>query len=168
MPGWSVTKEAASLSMSYVTELSRSSSRRGSTSELYDRIISEILPTETLLISEDPYMAETWDTVGNGTDESASIFLTYYADEEERQDWGHVCWHTMRRTTVKLPDDVDAKLRHEASRRGTTIAEITREAIEAHLGGGGRRRLIAAKAGRSGRRDTARRIEEIIRREARR
>jgi len=79
-----------------------------------------------------------------------------------------VCWHTMRRTTVKLPDDVDARLRHEASRRGTTIAEITREAIETHLGGGSRRRFIAAKAGRSGRRDTARRIEEIIRREARR
>jgi len=77
-----------------------------------------------------------------------------------------VCWHTMKRTTVKLPDDLDARLRHEASRRGTTIAEITREAIEAHLGGG--RRLIAAKAGRSGRRGTARRIEEIIRREARR
>ena len=79
-----------------------------------------------------------------------------------------VCWHTMRRTTVKLPEDLDAKLRHEASRRRTTIAAITREAIEAHLGGGSRRRLIAAKAGRSGRRDTARRIEEIIRREARR
>jgi predicted transcriptional regulator len=71
----------------------------------------------------------------------------------------------MKRTTVKLPDDVDARLRHEAARRQTTISEITREAIEAYLGGGGRRRLIAAKAGRSGRRDTARRIEEIIRRE---
>jgi predicted transcriptional regulator len=74
----------------------------------------------------------------------------------------------MKRTTVKLSNEVDAKLRHEASRRGMTISEITREAIEAHLGGSGRRRLIAAKAGRSGRSDTARRIEEIIRREARR
>ena len=74
----------------------------------------------------------------------------------------------MKRITVKLPDEIDTRLRHEASRRGTTIAEVTREAIEAHLGGGGRRRLIAAKAGRSGRRDTARNIEEIIRREARR
>ena len=73
----------------------------------------------------------------------------------------------MRRTTVKLPEDLDARLRHEADRRGTTISEITREAIESHLGGG-RRRLIAAKAGRSGRHDTARRIEEILRREARR
>lgn len=74
----------------------------------------------------------------------------------------------MKRTTVKLPDDLDAKLRHEAARRGSTIAEITREAVEAHMGGAGGRRLIAAKAGRSGRRDTARRIEEIIRQEARR
>ena len=74
----------------------------------------------------------------------------------------------MRRTTVTLPDDLDAKLRHEATRRGSTIADVTREAIEAHVGGGARRNLIAAKAGRSGRRDTARHIEEIIRQEARR
>jgi predicted DNA-binding protein len=73
----------------------------------------------------------------------------------------------VKRTTVKLPDDVDARLRHEAARRGTTIAEVTREAIEAHLGGR-RRRLLAAKAGRSGHHDTARRIEEILRQEARR
>jgi predicted DNA-binding protein len=73
----------------------------------------------------------------------------------------------MRRTTVKLPDDLDAKLRHEAERRGSTIADITREAIEAHVGGA-RRRLIAAKSGRSGRQDTARRIEEILRQEVRR
>ena len=71
-------------------------------------------------------------------------------------------------TTVKLPNDLDAKLRHEAARRGSTIADVTRQAIEAHVGGAGGRRLIAAKAGRSGRRDTARRIEEIIRQEARR
>jgi predicted transcriptional regulator len=74
----------------------------------------------------------------------------------------------MKRTTVKLPNDLDAKLRHEAARRGSTIADVTRQAIEAHVGGVARRRLIAAKAGRSGRRDTARHIEEIIRQEARR
>lgn len=74
----------------------------------------------------------------------------------------------MRRTTVKLTHELDAKLRHEASRRGITISEVTREAIESHLSAGGRRRLIAAKSGRSGRRDTARRIEQIIRRESRR
>jgi predicted DNA-binding protein len=72
----------------------------------------------------------------------------------------------MKRTTVKLPNDLDAKLRHKAARRGSTIAEVTREAIEAHVGGVARRRLIAAKAGRSGRSGTARHIEEIIRQEA--
>jgi predicted DNA-binding protein len=71
----------------------------------------------------------------------------------------------VRRTTVKLPNDLDAKLRHEAARRGSTISDVTREAIEAQIGGVARRRLIAAKAGRSGQRDTARRIEEIIRQE---
>jgi len=71
----------------------------------------------------------------------------------------------MKRTTVKLPDALDAWLRHEAQRRGTTISEITREAIEAHLGGGERRQLNAAKAGRSGRSNISQRIEEILRQE---
>lgn len=71
----------------------------------------------------------------------------------------------MKRTTVKLTEEVDARLRHEAARRGTTIAEIVREAIEAHLGTTRRRRLIGAKSGRSGYHDTARQIEEIIRQE---
>jgi predicted transcriptional regulator len=68
----------------------------------------------------------------------------------------------MRRTTVKLPDDLDARLRHEAQRRGVTIAEVTRTALEEHLGVGRRRRLGARAAGRSGRSDVSRRIEEII------
>lgn len=73
----------------------------------------------------------------------------------------------MVRTTVKLPDDLDARLRHEAQRRGTTIAEITRAALEAHLGAdGSRRRLDAAAAGRSGRSDISERVEEIIRAES--
>jgi hypothetical protein len=71
----------------------------------------------------------------------------------------------MKRTTVKLPDDLDARLRHEAARREITIAELTREAIESYLGGG-RRRLLAAGAGRSGRVDVSERIEEILRAEA--
>ena len=31
-----------------------------------------------------------------------------------------VCWHTMKRTTIKLPDELDARLRLEAERRGMT------------------------------------------------
>jgi len=70
----------------------------------------------------------------------------------------------MKRTTVRLSDDLDARLRVEAARRGTTVSDLTREAIEAYLGGKGRR-LMAAKAGRSGRRDTSTQVEEILRRE---
>ena len=67
----------------------------------------------------------------------------------------------MKRTTVKLPDDLDTRLRHEAQRRGITVSELTREAIEGHLGGRGRN-LRAAAAGRSGRDDISERIEEIL------
>lgn len=66
----------------------------------------------------------------------------------------------VKRTTIKLPDEVDARLRHEAQRRGITISELTREAIQDHLGA--RRTLGAAAAGRSGRRDISERIEEIL------
>ncbi|HEV7570413.1 MAG TPA: ribbon-helix-helix protein, CopG family [Thermoanaerobaculia bacterium] len=69
----------------------------------------------------------------------------------------------MRRITINLPDDLDAKLRYEAAPRRSPIADVIREAVEAHVGGVGCRRLIAAKAGRSGSRETARRIEAIIR-----
>lgn len=69
----------------------------------------------------------------------------------------------MHRTTVKLPEDLDARLRHEAERRGVTVSELTREAIEAHLGGSRpRRRLLAAGAGASGHSDISERIEEIL------
>jgi predicted transcriptional regulator len=71
----------------------------------------------------------------------------------------------MRRTTVKLPDDLDARLRHEARRRGVTIAEVTRTALEAHLDVRRRRKLGAKAAGRSGRSDISERIEDIIRAE---
>lgn len=73
----------------------------------------------------------------------------------------------MKRTTVKLPDELDARLRHEAQRRGTTVSELTREAIEAHLGRGGqgRRRFLAAGAGASGESEVSEQIEKILRAE---
>jgi len=72
----------------------------------------------------------------------------------------------MQRTTVKLPDDLDARLRHEAERRGTTVSALTREAIEVLLGAQpGRRRLLAAGAGSSGQPDVSERIEEILAKE---
>jgi Ribbon-helix-helix protein, copG family len=71
----------------------------------------------------------------------------------------------MKRTTVKIPDELDLRLRLEAKRRGLTISELTREAIETHLGDRRPRRLVAAGSGRSGRADVSERIEEILREE---
>ena len=69
----------------------------------------------------------------------------------------------MQRTTVKLPDDLDARLRHESQRRGVTVSALTREAIETLLASPrGRRRLLAAGAGASGRSDISERIEQIL------
>jgi hypothetical protein len=69
----------------------------------------------------------------------------------------------VKRTTVKIPDALDARLRHEAQRRGTTIADISREALQAYLGDPAtRRRLGAAGSGHSGRSDVSERIEEIL------
>jgi predicted transcriptional regulator len=68
----------------------------------------------------------------------------------------------MKRTTVKITDELDARLRHEAERRHTTVSELTRHALEEYLGVGERRRLRAAAAGASGRDDVSERIEEIL------
>jgi Arc/MetJ-type ribon-helix-helix transcriptional regulator len=75
----------------------------------------------------------------------------------------------MKRTTVKIPDELDAILRQEAERMGKTISEVTREALEAHLGTGPgrvpRRRLLAAGTMNSGCPDLGSRVEEILREE---
>jgi predicted transcriptional regulator len=71
----------------------------------------------------------------------------------------------MKRTTIKLTDEIDVRLRLEARRRGMTISELTREAIETHLSGPRKRRLLAAGVGRSGESDISERIEEILREE---
>jgi hypothetical protein len=54
-------------------------------------------------------------------------------------------------------------MREEAARRGLTISDWTREAIEAHLPHQrGHRKLGFVAAGRSGRSDISERIEEIL------
>jgi Arc/MetJ-type ribon-helix-helix transcriptional regulator len=68
----------------------------------------------------------------------------------------------MKRTTVKLPEDLDAKLRQEAVRRGITVSELTREAIETHLNGGRRRVLRSAGTFRSASGDLSKRVDEIF------
>ena len=39
----------------------------------------------------------------------------------------------MKRTTVMLPAGLDERLRREARRRGVSIADVAREALECHL-----------------------------------
>ena len=72
----------------------------------------------------------------------------------------------MKRTTIKISDELDAKLRHRAEATGCTLSEVTRDALELYLNGGSRRRPLAAGAGNSGRSDIARRIEELLAEEA--
>jgi predicted transcriptional regulator len=73
--------------------------------------------------------------------------------------------YAMKRTTVKIPDELEARLRREAARTGLTISEVTRSALSSYLGAptaGERRDMLAAGAGRSGRSDLAQSIEEIL------
>jgi predicted transcriptional regulator len=69
----------------------------------------------------------------------------------------------MKRTTIKISDELDAKLRHIAAQRNGTLSEVIREALELYANGSGpRRRFLAAGAGASGAGDIASRIEEIL------
>jgi cobalamin biosynthesis protein CbiG len=69
----------------------------------------------------------------------------------------------MKRTTVKLPETLDA-IRHAAEQRGVPIAVVTREALEAYFKSATAtpREFLAAGSGRSGADDVAERIEEIL------
>jgi hypothetical protein len=68
----------------------------------------------------------------------------------------------MKRTTIKVPDDVDRMMREEAARRGLTVSEWVRERIESGLPQQRRRKLRFVGAGRCGRSDISERIEEIL------
>ena len=68
----------------------------------------------------------------------------------------------MKRTTVKISEELDARVRHEAERRGITFSEFTREALERHVRNGDGRRLSFIGAGDSGRTDVSARIDEIL------
>lgn len=69
----------------------------------------------------------------------------------------------MVRTTVKIPDELDARLRHEAARQGMTISEFTRRALEIALAPPETPGFVGI--GSSGRSDVSEAIEAILRRE---
>lgn len=60
----------------------------------------------------------------------------------------------MAQTRRRASLSPDARLRHEAERRGVMIADVIRAALERHLG--------AAASGHSGRGEVSERIEEIL------
>lgn len=73
----------------------------------------------------------------------------------------------MKRTTISLPDDLAAAVARAVDRRGTSVSQLTRQALEEHLGltGTAPRALPFASLGGSGKRTTARDVEEILARE---
>jgi hypothetical protein len=69
----------------------------------------------------------------------------------------------MKRTTVMLPDDVLARLRHESRRRGTSVAEIVREAVELHVPGAEAGKPLSFFAiGEGGPPDASERVDEFV------
>lgn len=70
----------------------------------------------------------------------------------------------MKRTTVTLPDELAIAVEREAHRRRLSVSQIAREALAAHLGLAGEqpRQLPFAALGASGKRTTARDLEELL------
>ena len=69
----------------------------------------------------------------------------------------------VKRTTIMLPDDVDLRLRHEAKRRGVSIAEVAREAIDRHVPSprpDGRLGFFAVGDGSPA--DASQRVDEVV------
>jgi hypothetical protein len=75
----------------------------------------------------------------------------------------------MKRTTVMLPEDVDARLRREARRRGVPVAQLVREAVESHLPRAEPGEPLAFFAlGAGGPADASERVDDYVRRAIRR
>jgi len=69
----------------------------------------------------------------------------------------------MKRTTVMFPNDVDARLRLEARRRGVPLAQIVREAVERELPAPeSGRPLSFFGVGEGGPADASERVDEYV------
>jgi hypothetical protein len=74
----------------------------------------------------------------------------------------------MKRTTIMLPDDVDARLRLEARRRGVSVAQVARDAIERELPPQADGRLSFFAVGEGSPRDASERVDEFVAKSIRR
>jgi hypothetical protein len=70
----------------------------------------------------------------------------------------------MKRTTVMLPDELDARLRFEARRRGIGIVHVVREALEQHIPGASSESapLSFFAVGEGGPPDASERVDEYV------
>jgi Ribbon-helix-helix protein, copG family len=68
----------------------------------------------------------------------------------------------MRRITIILPDDVDARLRLEARTRGSSIAAVVRAAIDRHLPQPAEGRLSFFAVGDGAPADVSERVDEFV------
>lgn len=68
----------------------------------------------------------------------------------------------MKRLTVALPDELDARLRREALTLGVTVSGLVGQVVASYLDDVPRRRLVAAGAGRGEGEGVGWRVEEIL------
>ncbi len=74
----------------------------------------------------------------------------------------------MKRTTIMLTDDLDARLRLEARRRGVSVAQVARDAIERELPSQPDGRLSFFAIGEGLPRDASERVDEFVAKSVRR
>lgn len=55
--------------------------------ELYTLLWERLLHEPAILFPDDPNYAYHIDTIGSGSEEDQQIYLTYYANEEDRRHW---------------------------------------------------------------------------------
>lgn len=78
--------------------------------ELYSQLWDEELREASLFLPDDPDSAWHIDFIGSGSEEDVVLYLTYYADEEERQEWAEDWWDGPLPTPKPLPHDRDRHL----------------------------------------------------------
>lgn len=74
----------------------------------------------------------------------------------------------MKRTTIMLPEEVDTRLRLEARKRGTSVAEVAREAIEKQLPPVSHGRLSFFAIGEGSPQDASEHVDELVGKSVRR
>jgi hypothetical protein len=70
---------------------------------------------------------------------------------------------SVKRTTIMLPEDLDARLRHEARRRGSSVADVTRDALLSFLPEAPKEgRLSFFAIGEGSPSDASERVDELV------